>query len=269
RSAHEEAITQFRRAIALVGTLPGGPERDAREARVQMALGGTLTAARGYAHAETEAAYARARALCEAAGDSATLAWVLLMLSGLYANRGEPDRSVMLAERVLAMSDESRDRSLVLFGHRIAAQAKLYQGCFAASLAHCERAIALYDPARDPGGAFHHGFAQDPCVAMLGLAAWNLWYLGHADRSLDRAREGVTRARTLGEPFTLAFALFFETLVHELRRDWRAQRERATEVIAVADVQGFPVWRGVGRIYHGLARAHAGEGADALAEVAE
>jgi predicted ATPase len=269
RSAHEEAITQFRRAIALVGTLPAGPERDAREARVQMALGGTLTAARGYAHAETEAAYERARALCEAAGDSATLAWVLLMLSGLYANRGEPDRSVMLAERVLAMSDETRDLSLVLFGHRIAAQAKLYQGCFAASLAHCERAIALYDPTRDPGGAFHHGFAQDPCVAMLGLAAWNLWYLGHADRSLDRAREGVTRARTLGEPFTLAFALFFETLVHELRREWRAQRERATEVIAVADVQGFPVWRGIGRIYHGLARVNAGEGADALAEVAE
>src|SRR5262249_55344297 len=161
------------------------------------------------------------------------------------------------------------DRSLVLFGHRIAAQAKLYQGCFAASLAHCERAIALYDPARDPGGAFHHGFAQDPCVAMLGLAAWNPWYLGHADRSLDRAREGVTRARTLGEPFTLAFALFFETLVHELRRDWRAQRERATEVIAVADVQGFPVWRGAGRMYHGLARVNAGEGADALTEVAE
>ena len=57
--------------------------------------------------------------------------------------------------------------------------------------------------------------------------------------------------------------------MHELRRDWRAQRERATEVIAVADVQSFPLWRGAGRLYHGLARVHAGEGADALTEVAE
>jgi predicted ATPase len=40
-------------------------------------------------------------------------------------------------------------------------------------------------------------------------------------------------------------------------------------VIAVAHVQGYPFWRGVGRIYHGLARIHAGEGADALTEVAE
>jgi predicted ATPase len=269
RSARDEAITQFRKAIALVGTLPAGPQRDAREARVQLALGGTLSAARGYAHAETEAAYERARALCEAAGDSVTLASVLSALSNLYLDRGEPDRGVILTERLLAMSDETRDRSLVLFGHNNAAFAKHYQGRFAASLAHCERVLAFYDPARDRGRAFHHGFPNDPCVAMLGCAALNLWYLGHPDRSLGRAREGVTLARTLGEPFNLAFALFMETQVHELRRDWRAQRERATEVIAVADVQSFPLWRGAGRIYHGLARVHAGEGADALTEVAE
>jgi class 3 adenylate cyclase/predicted ATPase len=269
RSAHEEAITQFRKAIALVETLPAGSERDAREAGVQMALGTTLGAARGYAHAETEAAYERARALREAAGDSATLASVLLALSNLYLNRGEPGRSVMLAERVLAMSDETRDQILVLVAHSNTALAKHYQGCFAASLAHCERAIVLYDPARDRGAPFHHGFVNDPSVGALGIAAWNLWYLGRADRALGRAREGVTLARALGEPFTLAFALFFETILHRFRRDWRAQQERAADVIAIGDVQGFPLWRGVGRMYHGLARIKAGEGAAALTEVAE
>jgi len=266
RSAHEEAITQLRKAIALVETLPAGPERDEREAEVQLALGTALMAARGYAHAEAEAAYERARALCEAAGDSATLASVLAALATIYLNRGELDRGNMLAERVLAMGDETRDRSLVLL---VAVIAKHYQGCFAASLADCERAIALYDPARDRRAPFHHGFVDDPSVGVLGIAAWNLWYLGHADRSLRRAREGVTRARTLGEPFTLALALFFETWVHLLRRDWRAQRQRAADVIAIGDVQGFPNWRGVGRIYHGLARVNAGEGADALTEVAK
>src|SRR5262249_20165472 len=84
-----------------------------------------------------------------------------------------------------------------------------------------------------------------------------------------RVGESVTIARTLGEPFDLALALFMETLVHQLRRDWRAERERAADVIALGDVQGFPLLRGAGRIYHGLARVHAGEGADALTEVAE
>jgi predicted ATPase len=249
--------------------LPAGPERDAREAGVQMALGVTLAAARGFAHAESEAAYERARALCEAAGDSETLASVLTALAGLYAHRGELDRSIMLAERLLAMSDETRDQFPVLTAHSMAALAKYYQGRFAVSLAHCERVIALYDPARDLGGAFHHGFPTDPRVTGLCIAAWNLWYLGHADRSLGRARESVTLARTLGEPFSLANALFSETLVHRLRRDWRAQRERAADMIALSDVQGFPLLRGVGRMYHGLARVKGGEGAAGLTEVAE
>src|SRR5262249_62067755 len=84
-----------------------------------------------------------------------------------------------------------------------------------------------------------------------------------------RAREGVTLARTLGEPFSLAFALFMETVVHRMRRDWGPERERAAEVIALRDVHDFALWRGLGRLYHGLARAMAGEGASALAEVAE
>jgi predicted ATPase len=269
RSAHEEAITQFRKAIALVETLPPGPERNAREAGVQMALGMTLAEARSWGDAETEAAYERARALCEATGDSATLGWVLWALSTIYASRGELDRSIVLGERLLAMSDETRDRSLVLFAHANTALAKHYQGCFAASLAHCERAIALYDPAYDRGAPFQHGFVNSVGVLGIAVAAWNLWYLGHADRSLGRAREGVTLARTLGDPFNLAFALSLETLVHQLRRDWRAQRERAVDVIAFSDVQGFPFWCGVGRMYHGLARVNAGEGADALTEVAQ
>jgi class 3 adenylate cyclase/predicted ATPase len=269
RSAHDEAIIQFRKALALIETLPAGRERDAREAGVQRALGVTLAAARGYAHAETEAAYERARALCEVIGDSATLASVLAGLSGLYANRGEPDRGITLAERLLAMSDETHDRSLVLIGHNNATLAKHYQGRFAASLAHCERVLALYDPGRNRGETFDQGFFNDPFVSALNFAAWNLWYLGHADRSLGRAREGVTLARTLGEPFTLAFALFFETVVHRLRRDWRAQRERAADVIALGDIHGFPLWRGLGRMYRGLARVMAGEGVVALVEVAE
>jgi class 3 adenylate cyclase/tetratricopeptide (TPR) repeat protein len=106
RSAHEEAITQFRKAISLIETLPSDPERDAREVGVQLALGESSVAVRGYAHAETEAAHERARVLSEAGGNAVTFTSALLALSNVYVNRGEPDRSVMLAERVLAMSEE-------------------------------------------------------------------------------------------------------------------------------------------------------------------
>jgi len=78
RSAHEEAIGHLRKAIALLGTLPESGERNAREVPLQLALGSSLTAVRGYAHAEVGAAYERARVLCEALGDVTQLAAALV-----------------------------------------------------------------------------------------------------------------------------------------------------------------------------------------------
>ncbi len=90
RSAHEEAIGQLRKAIVLLETRPAGAERDARELSLQLALGGSLVAARGYSHPETEAAYERAAALAEAAGDAARLgvARTGLAIVLLHSRRG-------------------------------------------------------------------------------------------------------------------------------------------------------------------------------------
>ena len=106
-------------------------------------------------------------------------------------------------------------------------------------------------------------------MSAPGVAGWALSYMGHLDRALERAREGVALARTLAHPFSLAFARFMETLVHRMRRDPTAQQESAADVIAIGDAQGFPLWRGVGRVYHGQACVRIGEGATALAEIAE
>ena len=56
-------------------------------------------------------------------------------------------------------------------------------------------------------------------------------------------------ARRLDAPFSMAFALFFETIVHSNRRDVAAQRERAAEVVALSEMQGFPLFLGLGRAY--------------------
>ena len=115
----------------------------------------------------------------------------------------------------------------------------------------------LYDPVQ------HHGLVRvlglDQGVAALSHSAWNLWQLGQPDAALARAREAVVLARGLDDPFSLAFALFFETVIHLVRRDVAAQRERATEVVALSEAQGFPFWLGVGRAFHAAARAMTGD----------
>ncbi len=151
-----------------------------------------------------------------------------------------------------------------LVAHTNVAVPEYYQGRFASSLTHCERAIGIYEP------TLHHGFvramAGDQGVSALGFAAWNLLQLGRPDAALARAHEAVALARRLDHPFSLAYALFFETAVHLLRRDVAAQRERALEVGALSEVQGFPLWLGLGRVFHAAARVLPGDPA-ALPEI--
>ena len=117
RSAHEEAIGQLRKAIVLLETRPAGAERDARELSLQLALGASLIAARGYAHPETEAAYERAAALGAAAGDAARLGVARTGLAICYYTRGEVERGRALAAEVLAAAEARGDREQALLGH--------------------------------------------------------------------------------------------------------------------------------------------------------
>jgi class 3 adenylate cyclase/tetratricopeptide (TPR) repeat protein len=256
RSAHGEAIGQFRKAIVLVETQPAGAKRE-HELTLQLALGGSLIAARGYAHPDTSAAYERAAELGAAAGDAARFGVARTGLGICYYTRGEVERGRALLAEVVAAAEARGDREQALVGHAGGALPETYQGKFASSLAHCERTMELYDPMQ------HHGLVRalgtDQGVQVLGFAAQNLWYLGQPDAALARARAAVALAHRLNHPFSLAFALIFEAAINVFRRDIVAQQERATEAVALSKTQGFPFWLGIGRTYHAAGRVVAGD----------
>jgi class 3 adenylate cyclase/tetratricopeptide (TPR) repeat protein len=262
RSAHEEAIGQFRKAIFLLETRPASAERDERELSLQLALGASLIAARGYSHPDTAAAYERAAA-CD---DTARLGVGRTGLAICYFARGEIERGRALAAEVLAAAEAHGGRQQTLIGHTTVGVPEHYQGKFVSSLAHFERAIALYDQVQDH--VLVRVLGTDQGVRALGWAAWNHWQLGQPDAALASAAEAVALARRLDHPFSLAFALCFETHVHRLRRDAAAQRERGAAVIALSEAQGFPHWLGLGRAHHAAARALAGDSA-ALPEIVD
>jgi tetratricopeptide (TPR) repeat protein len=256
RSAHGEAIAQFRKAIAVLVTQPEGAPRDTHEVALQLLLGGSLIADRGFAHPEVEAPYERARVLCEAVGDTARLGIAQLGLANFHYNRGDVERGRTLSAEVLALAEAQGSAELLATAHQTVAEPEYYQGRFASSLTHCERAFALYDPARHseflPTGS-HIG------VPALGYAAWNLWSLGWPDSALARAREAVSLGRRLNHPFTLVRALFIETNIHKQRRDRARQRERAAEVVALSEMQEFHLFLGLGRYYYAAPRVVAGD----------
>ncbi len=255
RSAHGEAIAQFRKAITLLATEPEGANRDTREVALQLLLGGSLIAERGFGHPEVEAPYERARVLCEAVGDAGRLGIAQLGLSYFHYNRGDVERGRALAAEVLASAEAQQTPELLVMAHQNVAETEYYQRKFASSLRHCERAFALYDPER------HSEFllGSHTGVPALGYAAWNLSCLGSPDRALARAKEAVSLARRLNHPFSLVRALHFETAIHGHRRDNARQQERLAEFVALSETHEFHLFLGVGRYYCAATRVVAGD----------
>ncbi len=68
-------------------------------------------------------------------------------------------------------------------------------------------------------------------------------------------------------PQSLAHAVFFLGAVHADRGDPGRARERAEEVVALAERLGFPFYRGLGRFLRGGARVDSGEGEAGIAEM--
>ncbi len=99
RSANAEAIGHFTAALELLKTLPDTPERTQQELTLQLTLGPVLMNSKGWAAPEVEKAYARARELCQQAGENAHLFPVLWGLWTFYLVQGALHKAHELGER--------------------------------------------------------------------------------------------------------------------------------------------------------------------------
>ena len=88
RSANAEAITHLTTALELLKTLPDTPERAQQELTLQLTLGAPLMATKGFAAPEVEAAYTRARELCQQVGETPQLFPVLFGLWSVLSCAG-------------------------------------------------------------------------------------------------------------------------------------------------------------------------------------
>ena len=265
--AHREAIAHLEKGIELVGACPPGPQRDAEEIDMQIELGSSVIAIAGYADPKVRAAYARALELCELHGEGLLVGQALAGLSLFHTNVGETRRGEQLADRVLEISRRVGDDTLELLARVQLAVPACYQGRFAESLEHCERALQIYDPERHRSIAIR--FGTDHGVAAHGFASLSLCFLGDFSAGFEHVRAGLALARRLQNPFDLSYALLSETIAHWMHDDLEAERTAAAELVAVSEEQGFDLFTGIGRMCRGAARAIIDLDEEALAEIVE
>ena len=76
-SAHAEAINHLATALELLDTLPDTTARARQELLLQLSLGASLIATKGFSAAEVEQAYTRAQELCPQVGEPLQVAQAL------------------------------------------------------------------------------------------------------------------------------------------------------------------------------------------------
>jgi class 3 adenylate cyclase/tetratricopeptide (TPR) repeat protein len=258
RSAMAEAAAQLTNGLEAMAGLPAGPERRRRELGLQLSLGQALIAAKGFAAPEAGRAYARARELCRELGDVAELVPVLYGQYVFHLVRAELDRALAIAEELLRIARERDETAPLAVGHRAVGIASFFRGELAPAREHLERALALYDPRQHRSEAFLYAF--DPFVASAGCLSWALFALGHPERARTQADAALARARELAHPASLAFALFFASVLSQLVGDRQAFQERAEALLALVSGQGFAYWAGCAMVLEGLVTGRPGAG---------
>jgi len=249
--AYKEAIELSRRGLESLKVLPDSSERTNQEMGLQIILGTSLIAVKGYAAPDVEIAFTRARELCAQSGASPQIFPVLRGLSLFYNNRPRLGEARELGEQLLSIAEERQDTSLYLEALFSLSCTLFFMGELSAALAHSERAITLDNLQNHPGQAAL--YEQNATVGCLAIASLALWGLGFPDRALDRSAVAVSLARRLAQPFNLARSLAWASLLLFLRGDWKESQEMAEETIILSRQYGYSYWLAFGTIYLGYA----------------
>jgi predicted ATPase len=264
-SANLEAIAHFSKGLEVLTMLPDTPERVQKELGLQIALGPTLMATKGYAAPEVEHAYARARELCEQVGETPHLFRVLHGLQRFYLIRAELQTTRELGEQLLTLAQSMPDSAFLLQAHRALGDTLFWLGEVAQARVHFEQGITLYHPQQHRSLALVYG--EDPGVICLCYGARALWWLGYPDHALQRIREAQTLARELSHPLTLVFASYFAVVLHASYREAQAAQERSEAAIALSTEHGFALRLTRGTVLHGWALVERGQGEKGITEM--
>jgi class 3 adenylate cyclase/tetratricopeptide (TPR) repeat protein len=142
RSAHQEALSHVTTGLTLLQTLPETLARQQQELALQLALGTAMTIVRGFAAPEVEAAYTRARVLCQQLGDTQDVFPVLYGLYRFSLVRADLSLARQLGEELLGLAEKRAEPPLSVIAHRALGMTSYALGELLAARSHLEESIA-------------------------------------------------------------------------------------------------------------------------------
>jgi DNA-binding SARP family transcriptional activator len=244
--AHSEAILLHNEALAIVRSLPAGRDRDRQELTVLEAMAAPLSAEYGYSSPKVQQVVERTVDLAETLGRKDSM---LTGLVALWTSRFVQGRTVdgyKAANRALALVDPGSEQSGP--AHFAVGGSAVSLGMPAKGLHHLELA------AKQASGAVSLTIGTRPDVHGTAWAAHAHWLLGHDQESIDSCQGAIKLARAIDHPFSLAVALAYGGITHQMHGDVSGLQAIVGELRGLCDRHGFAYYREWGLILDGWSR---------------
>ena len=267
RSAHNEAIGHLKQGLNQIPNIDDPILRNKSELLLQISLGNSLRAIKGWSTDGVKHAYTRALQLCKESGlDELSLpaTFGLWSWNFVHASLGE---ARALAEHLLDSADNVDNAVCKVLAHEASGFTLFAQGKFAAAHAELERSIGLCEDSK--AAAYIDLSAQDPRVHLRLYDGMTLWMLGYPDRALRICAEARRYADASQHPFSEAIARTISLRVHQLRGDAAVVADQANAAIAFCEQHEFVHYLAMTLILHGWASAYQGEFEKGIAEIQE
>lgn len=229
--ADVEAIYLYNKGCALLAELPSHPAHAELELGLQVALVVPLATTAGYSSPGLMAACHRALSLATSL-DRAPDPSVLRALAIGSVSQVAFAEAQALGAQLLVLAGQKQDAILFTEAYYVMGVTSFYQGEFWRARRELEQAIMHYDLTNSPVHIAR--YAQDPKVVCLCRLALVLWYLGYPDQAARTGAAALTLAQELGHPFSLAYCLFWNAMLHQHCGQIDAMLEAAEAAISLS-----------------------------------
>ena len=224
RGSNAEAVARFETGLEILQKLPDDDRRAELELDLRNAVHVALITIKGYSSPEGEQSALRAMALSQRPGINWEKTWsALRAVFFVRESRIDMRRAAEVAAELVALAEEHGSAELIAASANSLARVKMFSGDFERAQQGYDRAWALLESIPKPLSRLTHW--SQPSIRIV--SAWNLWFLGYPDRSLERVRIATSIAHETGSKAVLEEVNNFATYICEFRREPERMRERA------------------------------------------
>ncbi len=273
RGSFVEAVAHFEAGLKLLQELADDDRRAEIELDLRIAVRLAQWTTMGYASREVEQSSTRAIALCQRPGLNWEKTWSVLY--GFYAIqlvRPDTHKAREIAAELIERAEKHGSRRHLANAVTSLAFARMESGEFEPAAEGFERGMTVWESvptsAREGDRLALTGLIPGEFPARNNiLAAWNLRFLGHLDRALQKAKTATALAVQSGSKAILEAVHNFAMQVYQLRREPEHLRKRAEVTFALATELGNPFRQELSQIYLGWVQAMEDDLGDGIAQM--